>query len=351
MSYEDGWAAVNLEMPPRVPRYEPSAEWYHIPLINAATGLNISLDSSVEERQAAAAEFVRAWDYGIMLACKSPDLSAKNTSMGHAEYALDGVDFYDKLYCPFKSVEEVYNLDFYEVYGTLDHTELVESYTAHYRDMCETFTDCVNMSGIYATLMSGMIEIFGWDMLLTAAGTDPVRFGEVVNRYAEWNLQHYRALGESETSVVYCHDDIVWTEGPFMQPAWYRKYIFPNIKKLWEPLVDSGKKVIYCCDGNYTPFLDDIVACGNSGFWFEIFTDLEEVVQRYGKTHVIIGNGDCRILTFGSKAGIRAEVERCMALGKSCPGYIMCISGHIPANVPVENALYYDKVYRELRVR
>ena len=37
--------------------------------------------------------------------------------------------------------------------------------------------------------------------------------------------------------------------------------------------------------------------------------------------------------------------------GKTCPGYFLCCSGHLPPNVPVENALYYDQVYRELRER
>ena len=67
--------------------------------------------------------------------------------------------------------------------------------------------------------------------------------------------------------------------------------------------------------------------------------------------HYLIGNGDCRPLTFGDKAAVRAEVERCMNAGRDCPGYIMCISGHIPPNVPVANALYYDEVFRELRRR
>ena len=47
----------------------------------------------------------------------------------------------------------------------------------------------------------------------------------------------------------------------------------------------------------------------------------------------------------------QAEVERCLKAGEGCPGYFMSISGHIPPNVPVENALYYDEVYRELRER
>jgi len=207
------------------------------------------------------------------------------------------------------------------------------------------------MTGIYTTLMSGMIAIFGWDMLLTAAGTDAAGFGEVVNRYASWIGQYYTALARSDTPVVYSHDDMVWTEGPFINPAWYRKYIFPNLEKLWAPLVEAGKKIIFFCDGNYTEFLDDVAACGNAGFWFECFTDLGKVVEKFGSTHVIIGNGDARVLTFGTKKQIRAEVERCMATGKNCPGYFMCISGHIPANVPVESAIYYNEVYQELSQR
>jgi hypothetical protein len=29
----------------------------------------------------------------------------------------------------------------------------------------------------------------------------------------------------------------------------------------------------------------------------------------------------------------------------------MCVSGHIPANVPVDSAIYYNDVYMELRRR
>jgi len=35
-------------------------------------------------------------------------------------------------------------------------------------------------------------------------------------------------------------------------------------------------------------------------------------------------------------------------LGKDCPGYFMSVTNMIPANTPVENALYYNEVYEEL---
>jgi len=94
--------------------------------------------------------------------------------------------------------------------------------------------------------------------------------------------------------------------------------------------------------------VDDIAAAGVHGFVFEPLTALEYIIERYGKTHVIIGNVDTRVLLSGSKAQIRAEVERCISLGRDCPGYFMAVGNHIPANTPVENALYYNDVYEEL---
>jgi hypothetical protein len=358
MSYQDGWAAMNLQMPPRIPRVEASVNWR---LIKAVTGIDVTADSDGDTRWRGIKEFIRIWNWDMVFnsAVSYNVLEKKRTSMGHAEYAEDGRDFNRDIYCPFKSVEEVLAFDPWETYGPQDEAAAIKRFNDSYGAMHREIPDAVTMTGIYTTLMSGMIAIFGWDMLLTAAGTDPDGFGEVVNRYAAWIAQYYNALAKSETPVVYSHDDLVWTAGAFIRPAWYRRYIFPNLGKLWAPLVEAGKKIIFFCDGNYTEFLDDIAACGNTGFWFEVFTNLDEVVEslhdprsgKFGRTHVIIGNGDTRVLTFGTRKEIRAEVNRCMAAGKRCPGYFMCISGHIPANVPVENAIYYNEVYQKLSRR
>jgi hypothetical protein len=353
MSYKDGWAAVNLEMPARVPRTEVSAEGYHWDLIRAVTGKRVTIDSPDFIRSAGTRAFIKAWDYDIALSIGVGynAILEKYTNMGHAEYAQQGRDFTTSSQSPFKSVEEVFAFDPWEVYGEHPEADIVDHFNLRYAQQCMSYPDTVNMTGIYTTLISGVLAIFGWDLLLEALGTNPKAFGEVVNRYASWIQQHYNAVAKSNTTVVYSHDDMVWTEGPFVDPAWYRKYIFPNLEKLWAPLRAAGKKILYVGDGNYASFAPDIAACGNHGFWFEIFTDLEYMTRTFGKTHFLIGNGDCRVLTFGTKADIRKEVERCMAAGKRCPGYFMCVSGHIPPNVPVENAMYYNEVYEELSVR
>jgi uroporphyrinogen-III decarboxylase len=204
------------------------------------------------------------------------------------------------------------------------------------------------MTGVYVTLVSGFIGLFGWDMLLLAAGTDQQRFGALANRYASWIQQYFDALAESNVPVVMIHDDFVWANGPIFRPAWYRQFITPHYREYVKPLRDAGKKVMFCSDGNFDIFADDIVAAGFHGLVFEPLTKLEPIVEKYGQTHVIVGNADTRILLYGSKDDIRTEVQRCMALGRRCPGFFMAVGNHIPPNTPVENALYYNQIYEEM---
>jgi len=105
---------------------------------------------------------------------------------------------------------------------------------------------------------------------------------------------------------------------------------------------EAGKIVLFCSDGNWTMFVDDIAAAGADGFIFEPMTDLDHAVERYGKTHVIMSSKvDCRTLTFGSKDEIRAEVDATLPLARKCPGFVFAVGNHIPSNVPVDNALFY----------
>ena len=352
MSYEDGMAAINLEMPGRVPRTEYSAET-HWDLVKEVTGIDVSAGSDKELQDKASSAFVKACNYDFIwsILIYNEVFGDVYTKMGHAEYASAGSDFDNEVKCPFSSPEEVLAFDPWETYGTIDKKAVTKQFEAHYKSNCEKNPDAVNMTGVYVTCMSGLIEIFGWDMLLMGLGTDADRFGELTNRYASWIQQYFDALGEADVPVVMVHDDIVWTSGAFVSPDWYRKYVFCNYKRYFDPLIESGKKIMYTSDGNYSEFIDDVADTGVHGFVLEPSTDMKYIAEKYGQTHVFIGNADTRILLDGTKEQIRAEVGRCMDIGKDCPGFFMAVGNHIPSNTPVENALYYNEVYEELSKR
>ena len=256
MPYEDGWAALNLEMPKRIPRTEYSVEM-HWDLIKAVTGLDVGVDSPDDVKAAAAIALMRAWnlDFFWSTLIEQAEFGKFQTDMGHAEYAAGGVDRRDTLYCPYQEPEDVLNFDPRESLGIKDKQALINHFETAYQANCQAHPFGVNMTGIYVTLVSGFIGMFGWDMLLLAASTDPQRFGEMANRYAVWMQQYFDALAETNVPVVMIHDDIVWSSGPFIHPNWYRQYVFPNYKKYFAPLLDSGKKIMFTADGNLTSLL------------------------------------------------------------------------------------------------
>ena len=94
MVHEDGWAAINLEMPPRVPRTEYSADG-HWELVAAVTGIDVDAASPQETKSKAALAFRRAWNYDFHWSTLigGEEFGQKRTKMGHAVYAAGGEDF------------------------------------------------------------------------------------------------------------------------------------------------------------------------------------------------------------------------------------------------------------------
>jgi uroporphyrinogen-III decarboxylase len=352
MSLEDGWAAFNLDMPPRVPRTEYSVE-RHWALVSRVTGLRVHARSAPDEQQAASNAFMRAWNYDFRWSTDvgATDLGEWQTRMGHAVYASEGTDFDTDIRSPFASPEDALAFHPLDQLPSHSHHDLVTRFNQQYRQRCAETPELVNVVGTYITLFSGFIALFGWDHLLMAMGYDPQRFGVLANEYADWMMPYFYALADCAAPIIMVHDDIVWSAGAIMSPAWYRAYLFPNYRRYFAPLIEAGKKIVFTSDGDYTQFVDDLADCGAHGFVLEPLTDMVYIAERYGNTHVFIGNADTRVLLTGTRDSIRQEVNRCMAIGKPYPGFFMAVGNHIPPNTPVENALYYNQVYMELSER
>ncbi|MDR2376008.1 MAG: hypothetical protein LBD96_06165 [Treponema sp.] len=349
MSYQDGWDALNLRMPPRVPHYEPSL-YQHWGVLKRLTGIEVRPDSDEEAKLKGSRELVKIfnYDYIFSVLIGGGVFGDKRTDMGHAVYQAGGTDFRQAGKALYDDPEKALKFDPWELYGTVDEKKAVADFNAHWESRKAAFPDVLNMTGIYVTCMSGLIEIFGWDMLLEAAGTDPEGFGEVANRYTDWMLQYAKALAKCDSPAVMIHDDTVWTSGAFIHPDWYRRYVFPNYLKLFAPLKEAGKLIMYTCDGNYTEFIDDVVATGVNSLMMEPATDMAYVAEKYGKAVSFAGNADTRVLLLGTKEDIRAEVKRCMDTGKKYPGYFISVSNHVPPNTPVDSVLYYKDAFEEM---
>ena len=59
---------------------------------------------------------------------------------------------------------------------------------------------------------------------------------------------------------------------------------------------------MFCSDGNYDEFVDHIAEAGVHGFAMEPLTRMETIVEKYGQTHVIMGNADTRMRPSASRS-------------------------------------------------
>jgi hypothetical protein len=338
MSYDRGWAAFNLDMPAEIPHTQYTM---HSPWLEHLRRKHGKPKAGFEELL----DFDFVWNVDLPTTPKP----GRWTDMGHAVFAADGSDYRLPKPSPFTDPEEIFALDPFEEYGRLDVKAKTRQYQAWYDQARKG--DYVIPNGTYNSVISFAIAALGWENLLLAAGTDSDRFGALLNRWTDYLMQWVEAQAMTDIPIFHTHDDMVWTAGGIFSPEFYRKYVFPNYKRYWDAARDAGKKVLFTSDGNYTQYVDDLVAAGAGGFIFEPTTDLAYICRAYGQTHVIIGNADCRILTFGTAQDVYKEVQRCMDLGRGCPGYFFAVGNHIPPNVPIENADACIDAYLSMRKR
>ena len=335
MSYQIGWDTLHLRMTERPAHIEYTI---HYELMERVAG--VPKDHPDFDRR-----FREAWQMDLCWVTDDGEPPWKDrgrvTDMGHAVFLADGSDRRDTISCPFRSVEEVLAFDAVKEYGLPNFGELVAYYENVHQAGRARLPDVVVPGGYYKTVVSGAIEAFGWYRLLEAAAY-PKEFDRVLEGIFQLSLHHYKAWAKTSIEFFICHDDMVWSQGAFMRPDFYRRSIFPRYRKLWSVLKEAGKKVLFCSDAQWTEFMDDVAAAGADGFIFEPMTSFEYAVEKFGKTHVIIGSKvDCRTLTFGSREQIRAEIDDSLRIAHRCPGWVFAVGNHIAPNVPVDNALFY----------
>lgn len=341
MSYERGLQAIRLEMPDEIPHTQYIS---HLDYMAKITGL--PKDSPDLGRKTA-----EVLDFDFIWWTDGPALQGRLTDMGRA-YWHELQPEQDSRHQGFTDVEEALNVDCRVEYGFPDLEEQTRQYQAQYlHAQRELYPFAVFPGGIYRTQMSFMIAAFGWEMLLTMAGLDRRRFTKVMETWFEVVKVYFEAWARTDIEVFLTHDDMVWSQGAFIHPDWYRGELFPRYRELWKIVKDAGKKMLFCSDGNFTEFVDDLAEAGADGFIFEPLTDLDYVVKNYGQTHVIIGNADCQVLTFGTPDDVRAEVRRVLDKGRDCPGYFFAVGNHIPANIPLRNVEVCLETYFEYRQR
>jgi hypothetical protein len=124
--------------------------------------------------------------------------------------------------------------------------------------------------------------------------------------YAEYSLP----------PLMFCGEDLCVNHGPMISPTFIRKQYLPTVAMIIEPLVDSGIRVLYHCDGDVRSMVQEFMDIGYSGFQgFQYedhveIADLRKLRSRLGEEPLIFaGLSVSRTLPFGNVEDVREEVD------------------------------------------
>jgi len=143
---------------------------------------------------------------------------------------------------------------------------------------------------------------------------------------------------------VYGGDDICFNDGPLASPSALRELYFPELKWALEPLVEADIEIVWHCDGNIMPILDDILAAGPTGlqgFQEEAGVPFDTVVGLQNRKGQPISAWGCVSVTttlpHGSVADVEAAVERSFRLAGPRRGFVLSSTSSVMPEVPFEN--------------
>jgi len=222
-----------------------------------------------------------------------------------------------------------------------------------FAERCRANADAVRdyPIGIAAGSLFGWIRNWmGLENVSLLLYDDPGLFAEMVETLADLTCSVLsRALQIArDAGLTYDYatmwEDMCYKQGPLIAPELVSKYMKPHYRRITDLLSRYGiDLVVLDCDGRIDKLIPIWLDAGvNVMFPLEVGTwqaDPVEYRRRFGRDLLMMGGFDKRILA-SSKQAIEQEVHRLAPLVEE-GGYIGFCDHRVPADVPLDNYLYY----------
>jgi len=183
-------------------------------------------------------------------------------------------------------------------------------------------------------------DLMGLDKYLMAFIIEPELVRKIVGFSVDYNLELAKLVKKREIAIIGIGDDFADNKGPFISPAMFREFLYPEFKRVVQGYKKMGFWVIKHSDGNLNPILALLVDAGIDcldpidplgGM------DIGSIREKYGNRIARKGNIDCvKTLVEGKPEQVREEVKECIRKGSPGGGHIISSSNSLHAGVRPE---------------
>jgi hypothetical protein len=182
----------------------------------------------------------------------------------------------------------------------------------------------------------------------------PEAISDYLRTFTDRELDRLHAIADPAlTPVVLIPEDFASKGGPIFSPAFLRRELFPDVRRLTDAWHAHGLKVLYHSDGNWRSLIPDLVGCGVDGFYcLEPALGMDIVALRKAwPDHTWAGGLDgVNLMEQGSPAEVRAAVRRIISETDAlrCGGIFIDTSSEINPPIRAENYLAMIEAAGEL---
>ncbi len=217
-----------------------------------------------------------------------------------------------------------------------------DKFTAIAKDI-ERNPERLRMFAIGFSLFERAWTLRGMENLLMDMCVNPEFVEELLTMIADFNIAVVKKALEYDIDAVYFGDDWGQQHGLIMGPVMWRKFIHPQLKRMYGAVkADSKLVTIHSC-GDVDELFDDLVGIGLNCFnpFQPEVMDTSALMNQYRHRLSFWGGlSTQRTLPYGTAAEVAAESHRLLERGLD-GGYIFSPAHAVEGDVPLDNLLAF----------
>lgn len=205
----------------------------------------------------------------------------------------------------------------------------------------ERFADRFRVFQIGFSLYERAWTLRGMENLMMDFLEHPEFVERLFRAIADYNIAQVEEALKYDIDAVYFGDDWGQQKGLQMGPRPWRRFILPELRRMYGVVRAAGKYVMIHSCGDVDELFDDLVEAGLNCFnpFQPEVMDVTDLLPRYrGRLAFHGGMSTQRTLPFGTVDDVVAETRRLLELGRE-GGFIFAPAHDVEGDVPVENML------------
>jgi uroporphyrinogen decarboxylase len=224
----------------------------------------------------------------------------------------------------------------------------------HYAEQCERVEDYAVCGGDWCPFFTWAHTLMGTEEFLTAMFDRPELVHAVLGRLVDYYCETSRRMFEAakgRIDIFFMGDDYGTQIGPFISPRHFRKFIVPQLKRLYDLAKSYGLKVMQHTCGSVRAILPDLITAG-----MDILDpiqvrakdmDVRALKRDFGDRISFHGSIDIQhTMPKGTSEDVRQEVLDRLTYIAPGGGLIISGSHHYLHDIPLENIItVYNTVF------